>query len=102
MCVHLGGNGFLNSNVYPNVNDNVWRHVVWTISPAGIWAVYINGVVVWSASGQPYPNAISRSLNYIGKSNWNDPYFTGAIDAFKIYNYVLVAADCAALYSGKI
>ena len=88
-------------NSYSSVNDNVWRHFVWTISVTGAWTVYINGVVVWTATGRYYPNTMSRSLNYIGKSNANDPYFTGAIDEFRVYAGVLAQADVTALSQGK-
>ena len=93
VSVYLGTTVNQYTNVYPNVNDNIWRRFVWTLSVSGVWTVYINGVVVWSMSGQTYPSAISRSLNYIGKSNWNDPYFTGAVDEFKMYNSVLTQDD---------
>jgi hypothetical protein len=33
------------------------------------------------------------SCNYIGKSQWNDPYFDGLIDDFRIYNRALSASE---------
>ena len=102
--VYLGNSysGYQYTNVYPNVNGNVWRHFVWTLSVAGSWVVYINGVLVWSMSGQPYPNTIPRTVNYIGRSNWGiDPYYTGAIDEFRMYNSVLAQVEVTALWIGK-
>eukprot|EP01036_Dinobryon_divergens_P028469 gene28469-37419_t len=34
-------------NVISNVNNDVWRHFVWTLDPAGVWTVYVDGVVAW-------------------------------------------------------
>jgi len=85
-----------NPNVVPNVNDNIWCHFAWTITTAGTWTVYINGVNVWSMTGQVYPNAIQRSANYFGRSAWaSDPYFAGALDDFQMYNTALMASDIA-------
>ena len=75
-------------------NDNVWRHVTWTLDTTGVWVVYINGVVAISQGGFPYPTAVSRANNYLGRSSWNtDPYFTGAIDEFRYYSRVLTQSD---------
>ena len=96
--VFVGGN----ENSTPgtlNVNDNVWRHFAWTLTTSGTWSVYMNGVSVWTSTGRYYPNAITRSLNYLGKGNWgSDPYYTGAIDEFRMYSTVLGASDIYALY----
>src|SRR5208337_2586232 len=35
------------------------------------------------------------TLNYIGKSQFNDPYFNGLIDDFRIYNDALNAGEMA-------
>jgi hypothetical protein len=73
-----------------NVDDNVWRHFAWTLTPSGTWTVYINGVNVWSRTGRYYPAAITRTRNYLGKGNWpGDPYYTGAIEDFRIYRWAL-------------
>jgi hypothetical protein len=47
LSVRLGGDtGSSKFNAIPNMNDNVWRHLVWTISSDGLtWKVYINGVL---------------------------------------------------------
>ena len=61
----------------------------------------MNGMYIWSQTGYPYPAAMSRSRNYLGKSNWAvGPYFNGAIDDFKMYSRVVLAAEAQALYSG--
>ena len=84
-------------------NDNVWRHVTWTLDTTGVWVVYINGVVAISQGGLPYPTAVSRANNYLGRSNWNsDPYFTGAIDEFRYYSRVITQSEAQALYTGSM
>ncbi|HEX9047093.1 MAG TPA: LamG-like jellyroll fold domain-containing protein, partial [Verrucomicrobiae bacterium] len=40
--------------------------------------------------------------NYIGKSQWNDPYLTGSVDDFRIYSRALSASEVAAFVSGII
>jgi len=43
------------------------------------------------------PSALAPALNYIGKSQWPDPLFRGAIDDFRIYGRGLSAEEVAAL-----
>ena len=90
-------------NVVVNINDGVWRHVVWTLDPVGgVWKVYINGNLIWQGTDNDYPNILSRTSNFLGKSNWaNDPYFNGGIDEFRMYNRVLTASEVKLLYSGN-
>ena len=88
-------------SVISNVNDGVWRHVVWTVDPAGVWVVYLNGVVVWQATGYAYPKALTRTSNFLGKSNWDgDPYFNGGLDEFRMYGRVLTSSDVQLVYTG--
>ena len=83
------------------VNDNVYRHIVWTLDTTGNWLVYINGVLVWSLAGQSYPLAIPRTTNCLGKSSsGSDPYFNGAIGDFRVYNRVLSRTECSHVCSG--
>eukprot|EP01035_Chromulina_nebulosa_P000306 gene306-biopygen237 len=79
----------------------VWRHVAWTLDPAGsgTWKFYINGVLVASAA-RAYPRSILRFNNYIGRSNWNiDAYLNGGIKDFRMYNRVLSAAEVNTLFT---
>jgi len=95
-------NGF---SYYPitSINDNVWRHVVWTLTYSttknSTWNIYLNGSFVSTTTGY-YPRNISRSGNYIGKSLWTaDEMFNGQVDDFRVYNTVLSASDAAQLYA---
>jgi len=86
-------------------SDNNWYFLVWnlTYSSAGkcTWDVYINGNNnIYTSSNRNYPSAITRSSNYIGKSNWSgDTYFTGSIDDFRMYNRVLTTSEITSLYN---
>lgn len=103
-------------NVYSNCNDNVWRHLVWTISSDGLtWSIYINKVLqatitnsnkaTYSPTGAnttgPYhPTSVLRDANWIGKSTWsNDPVYNGSIDEFKMFNYALDQTEITNLYT---
>eukprot|EP01035_Chromulina_nebulosa_P027032 gene27032-35483_t len=86
-------------------NDNIWRHVAWTLSLEvngySIWTIYMNGMVVQQLQSMQYTNTMVRSYNYLGKSNWDgNPYFSGAISDFRLYSRVLSATEIASLYAG--
>jgi hypothetical protein len=103
-------------NVYSNCNDNVWRHLVWTISSDGLtWCIYINKVLqatitnankaTYSPTGVnttgPYhPTSVLRDANWIGKSTWSsDPFLNGSIDEFKMFNTTLDQTEINTLYT---
>ncbi|HTN19723.1 MAG TPA: LamG-like jellyroll fold domain-containing protein [Pelobium sp.] len=75
---------------------NTWTH--FAITQAGsTCTLYINGTAVASNTGVTIkPSTIgSTNLNYLGKSQWNDPLFKGSIDEFKIYSRALSATEIA-------
>jgi hypothetical protein len=89
-----------------NVNTGVWTHLVWNIYGYAGNPVqhdfFINGGLVASQYNQNYPNTISRSYNFIGKSasgNNSDPYFNGEVDEFRMYNRPLGGTEITALYN---
>ena len=52
LSVYSGGViGSQQTNVIANINDGVWRHVVWTLDPAGVWTLYKNGALLWQVTG---------------------------------------------------
>jgi hypothetical protein len=92
--------------------DSNWRHVVWTISKKGVWAIYINNQVV-SKEITLLPTNIIRKRNYIGRSNWNqtanppyynDDMYNGKIDDFRMYQRELLPEEIGMLYAkgGKV
>jgi fibronectin type 3 domain-containing protein len=74
---------------------NTWTHVAVTIK-GNTATLYENGVPVdtkWVGT-QPM---FGQTYTYIGKSMSNDPYFSGFIDDFRIYNCALSGAEIYAL-----
>ena len=84
----------------PNVNNNVWIHIVWTLDPSGVWNIYLNGNLYNIYPNVSYPRSISRNMNYIGKSNWSqNPYYNGNIADFRVFNGVLSASSVTNIYN---
>jgi hypothetical protein len=104
MCfqVFLGSSSYnvgYSATIAGSFNDNVLRHFGWILDPVGTWTIFINGVQVRQLSYMNYPNSISRSTNYLGRSPWTvDPYSTGAIGDFRLYGRMLSAAEVSQIY----
>ena len=84
--------------------DNIWYHMVVTISPPlpnGLanYFTYLNGQLYTTVTNGWYPVAASRPMSFLGKSNWADPYFAGAIDFFNVYSSQLSDVQVANLYA---
>ena len=82
-----------------SVNDNVWRHVVWILTNSD-WKIYVNGILHTTYTTDiAYPPNISRTINYLGRSNWTaDPYFNGGISEFRFYNRAVSAIEVSYIY----
>jgi hypothetical protein len=81
-----------------------WHHVAVTVSKRSkTMIMYLDGEVVGSKTN--CANAVSdlgqTNLNWLGKSQYPDPYFNGTLDDFRIYNRVLSQADIKKLASSK-
>jgi hypothetical protein len=98
-CVYMNSTIYTLPNSIPNLTNNTWNHIVWTLSNPTGWNIYINGINQNVAFNGPYPNILFRNFNYIGKSNDNSPYFSGSIQDFRIYNDVLSDIDISAIYN---
>jgi len=86
-----------------NVNDGVWRHLVWTIDSLGNFLVYLNGVLHSSFPAVFYPRNILRTLNYLGKDNLGvNRYTNGALDEFYMFPKVLTITQVQTLYQQGI
>ncbi len=71
-------------------------HVVWTYDYASTTGkLYVDGELVAQNTGMTIaPSDMGYTVNnYIGRSNWSDPYFWGSIDEFRIYDGALTAAE---------
>lgn len=95
------GANFVASNV---VLDNVWQYVAATFVPNGFGGgtvtLYLNGAVVNTGTIGYAPTSVTRTHNYIGKSNWSsDSYFQGSIQDVAIYSSALSGASILAHYT---
>jgi hypothetical protein len=79
------------------LNTGAWHQVAVTLNTnRGI--LYLDGVAVGTNTGMTLNPAILgiTTNNYLGKSQWADPYFNGWFAEFRIYNVGLSAAEIAA------
>ncbi|WP_207531769.1 cellulose binding domain-containing protein [Desertivirga arenae] len=79
---------------------NSWTHFAITQS-GNTCRMYINGsLVATNTNVSLKPSALGNtSLNYLGKSQFNDPLLKGSLDEFRIYSKALSAAEIGAIYS---
>lgn len=93
-------NPYQKENVIPNVCDNTWRHIAWTMDSSKGWLIYVNGVLTQTYSDGFYPKSMMRNYQYIGRSNWaSDPYFMGCIADFRIYNTAISQTDITGVFN---
>ncbi|WP_241674467.1 DUF5695 domain-containing protein [Paenibacillus luteus] len=100
--ITTSGNGAEQQLNAPALPTGVWKHVAVTLSGT-TGRLYVDGVQVASNTSMTLkPSSLgSTSLNYIGKSQWSDPYLDGAVDEFKIYSRALSVTEVGALFSGS-
>ena len=108
LCIYQGGilatvyNGSSSINTsftISNFNTGAWTHLVWVINANGSYSFYVNGKLNQTTAVIQYPVAIARTKCYIGRSNWVDPYYTGQIDDFRIYQRAITGIEAFELYS---
>jgi hypothetical protein len=81
--------------------SRTWTHIAVTMSISEV-RLYVNGALVaQSANINIRPSDFMPVLNYIGRSQFADPLFSGYIDEFSIYNYALSSADILQLAVGN-
>ena len=98
----ISASGYLSPTNNVSGNDGVWKHIVWTLDPTNVWKFYLNGSLSNSYSGASYyyPNPVTTTTNYIGRSIFGDPYYGGDVDDFRYYGVVLSASDVTNVYGG--
>jgi hypothetical protein len=93
--------------VFYLINDYTWHHIAVTSTYADSTSttsnviIYLDGIIVYNTNNQfYYPNVVTRTLNYIGRSNWAaDPSYYGNVDDFRWYNSVLTPAQISLIYT---
>jgi autotransporter-associated beta strand protein len=73
-----------------------WVHLAVTLS-GNTGVLYVNGKPRVAGQILLNPSDINPTLNFIGKSQWPDPLFSGMIDDFRIYGYALDQSQMANL-----
>lgn len=83
----FNGTTSYNKQIASNVNDNKWRHIVWTLSPnPNIWNIYVNGNLTSTFKDMYYPNPVFMNYLYINRSNWGaNSGLIGNLADFRIY-----------------
>jgi regulation of enolase protein 1 (concanavalin A-like superfamily) len=78
-----------------------WHHVAVVLN-GSTGTLYVDGAQVGQNTGMTLtPSSLGATAqNYIGKSQWNDPYLSGIVDDFHIYSSALTAGQIASLYGG--
>jgi len=92
----------VDANFEPTINtvDGNWHHLTFSISSSGAWTVYMDGVNQNITTNKKIADS-TYNFSYIFKTSYNnDSTLTYAnVDDFRIYNYVLSAAEIATLYN---
>jgi hypothetical protein len=92
-----GAGGEQQINCSSTLSTGVWHQVAITLN-SGTGILYVDGAAVGTNSGMTItPSGLgSTANNYIGKSQYADPYLAGSLDEFRIYNVGLSSAEIAA------
>ena len=61
--------------------------------------LYVNGAAVNSVAVTIPLSSVSEVHAYLGRALYNDPYLTGSIDEFRIYDNALSANDVQASFN---
>ena len=87
-----GGGGEQQVNAASALPVNVTKHVVVTLN-GGVGTLYVDGVAVASNNALTLnPASLGNTTqNYLGKSQYADPYFAGSMDEFRLYDVALPA-----------
>jgi hypothetical protein len=72
-----------------------WHHVAVTIDgDTKEMKLYLDGQLVGSSATARLPEDLGSTMqNWLGRSQWPDPYFNGSLDDFRIYNRALSEAE---------
>ncbi|MBN2588533.1 MAG: carbohydrate-binding protein [Sedimentisphaerales bacterium] len=78
------------------IPTNIWSHIAVTYN-GGTGILYVDGTEVGRNSNMTLnPDSLGiTTQNYIGKSQYSDPYLDGLVDDFRIYENALGASEIA-------
>lgn len=67
--------------------------------PRGVVRLYINGRRAGTAAASLPLSVVDDRNDWLGRSQWTDPYFNGSLDEFRIYNGPFLDNDIAAHFT---
>jgi chitodextrinase len=82
-----------------NLLIDTWYHVVGVSNGSGTLAIYVNGVLLPTATNANSYNIGTLNNLYIGARTDGGTHFNGLIDDVRIYNRALSAGEVQALYN---
>jgi|GEM_PF-6348566 len=102
MCfaITTGGEGAEDQTTATAPLATGWHHVAVTMDAVDrTHTLYIDGQVAATKTAARYtPSSLGRTTqNWLGKSQYADPYFKGSLDDFRIYRRAMSAAEIAQL-----
>jgi regulation of enolase protein 1 (concanavalin A-like superfamily) len=89
-----GGGGEQRIDSAAALPAGIWKHVAVTLS-GSVGILYVDGTPVGTNSSMTSKpaNLGITTLNYLGRSQYSDPYFNGQMDDFRIYRGTLTAGE---------
>ncbi len=87
-------------NCNSTLTTGAWHQLAVTLN-GNTGILYVDGVSVGTNNAMTLrPSSLGNTANnYIGKSQWTDPYLNGKLDEFRIYNVALSPAEISATYA---
>jgi hypothetical protein len=84
----------------PRLSTGNWEHLAVVIDAANMtMTLYRNGDAASDTSLQYLPKDLGvTTQNWLGRSQWPDPYFEGMLDDFRIYDKALSAGEIRYIY----
>lgn len=80
---------------------DVWQLVSVTQSGNTV-TLYVDGVVAATSNAMTYrASSFDANQSYLGRSQFMDPLFDGALDEFRLYSRALSAAEIASVVAGN-
>ncbi len=97
-----GSSGEERINGTAALSSGTWKHVAVTLA-GNVGILYVDGVEVGRNSNMTLkPSSLGNTgNNYIGRSQYSDPYLDGQIDDFRIYDRAISATEVQGLFSGS-
>jgi hypothetical protein len=100
--IKIGGSAEQIIDAADALATGTWTHVAITLS-GSTGTLYLNGVASGSNNAITFDPAGmgGTTQNYLGRSQWPDPYFNGTLDDFRIYSRALSPAEVEVLAAGE-